>query len=151
MSFEDLLPTGWKKIVTNWLDEDTPSFDYGGYVVGNDNQTANLFVKAKGVLAGVPFFTEVFEQVDCKVEWLVKEGVELDPTKATNGKIIIAKVTGSARKILLGERPALNMLARASGIATIARQLYKLKLKNNWNGLIAATRKTTPGLVINRI
>ena len=82
--------------------------------------------------------------VNIRVEWLVEEGLELDPTEK-GGRIMVAKVTGPARKILLGERPALNMLARASGIATIARELYKLKVKTGWNGLIAATRKTTPG------
>jgi nicotinate-nucleotide pyrophosphorylase (carboxylating) len=40
------------------------------------------------------------------------------------------------------------MLARASGIATKAFHLNKLKIENKWNGLIAATRKTTPGFRI---
>ena len=143
MYFEHLLPTNWKKIVSTWLDEDTPSFDYGGFVVGDQHQTANLFVKAKGVLAGCPFFDQVFREVGCTVEWLVTEGVELDPTES--GRIKIAVVSGPARKILLGERPALNMLARASGIATLARNLQQLKQLQGWNGVIAATRKTTPG------
>lgn len=41
----------------------------------------------------------------------MKEGEEFEPIKE------IAKVYGPARQILLGERPALNMIARASGIA----------------------------------
>lgn len=59
------------------------------------------------------------------VEWLVEEGVELEPpttssisTAVKPGRMAVAKVRGSARNILLGERPALNMIARASGIAT---------------------------------
>jgi len=46
------------------------------------------------------------------VEWLLQEGTAFEPI------IEVAKVYGSARNLLLGERTALNMLARASGIAT---------------------------------
>jgi nicotinate-nucleotide pyrophosphorylase (carboxylating) len=66
-NYEHLLPTGWKDLVKLWLAEDTPSFDYGGYVVGEKQQTAILYGKAPGVLAGVPFFNEVFEQVGCQL------------------------------------------------------------------------------------
>jgi nicotinate-nucleotide pyrophosphorylase (carboxylating) len=47
------------------------------------------------------------------VEWQVKEGDHLVP----EGKQEIARVYGSARKILLGERTALNIISRCSGIA----------------------------------
>ncbi|KAJ3381376.1 hypothetical protein HDU84_005148 [Entophlyctis sp. JEL0112] len=97
--------------------EDTPSFDVGGYVVGRDQQVAVLYCKGKGVLAGVPFFNEVFRQVgDCRIEWLFEEGFELDPSKSH--RIEVARVYGPARNLLQAERPALNMLARASGIAS---------------------------------
>ncbi len=63
-----LLPPSWKTQVTGWLQEDTPSFDYGGFVVGEVPREAFLFGKGKttAVLAGVPFFTEVFNQVGCE-------------------------------------------------------------------------------------
>jgi nicotinate-nucleotide pyrophosphorylase (carboxylating) len=76
----------------------------------------------------------------------LKEGEDFVPGEG--GKLLIAKVHGPSRKLLLGERPALNMLARASGIATRARQLRHIKEKQNWKGVIAATRKTTPGFRI---
>ena len=41
-----LLPLGWKSIVTTWLQEDCPSFDYGGFVVGETVETATLFGKS---------------------------------------------------------------------------------------------------------
>jgi len=47
-----------------------------------------------------------------RVEWHVKEGETFQPVKH------IATVRGRARHLLLGERVALNMLARCSGIAT---------------------------------
>ncbi|KAI9207782.1 Quinolinate phosphoribosyl transferase [Polychytrium aggregatum] len=142
-NYAHLLPPSWKSLVTSWIGEDTPSFDYGGFVVGESEQVAILFGKAEGVVAGVPFFEEVFRQCDCRVEWKVQEGAEFTP--GPEGKKEIARVYGKARNLLLGERPALNMLARASGIATRARRLAKLKEQHGWTGLIAGTRKTTPG------
>jgi hypothetical protein len=47
-----------------------------------------------------------------RVEWHMKEGTEFDPIAK------VATVTGPARNLLLGERVALNTLARCSGIAT---------------------------------
>jgi nicotinate-nucleotide pyrophosphorylase (carboxylating) len=76
------------------------------------------------------------------VKWLRQEGEFIDPK---GGKEKVALVTGPSRKLLLGERPALNMLSRASGVASIARTLRELKIANKWGGVIAATRKTTPG------
>lgn len=68
MSFEHLLPPSWKSQVNDWLVEDTPSFDYGGYIVGETERTAFLFGKGKqpAVLAGRPFFTEIFSQLGCQ-------------------------------------------------------------------------------------
>lgn len=58
---------------------------------------------------------------------------------------IAAMVTGPARCVLLGERPALNCLARASGIATRCAHLKSLAQAAGWHGQVAGTRKTTPG------
>ncbi|KAG1162623.1 hypothetical protein G6F37_001989 [Rhizopus arrhizus] len=75
------------------------------------------------------------------VEWCHKEGEYIKP----EGKEVMARVYGSARKILLGERTALNIICRCSGIAFRARQVYELKKAKGFKGIIAATRKTTPG------
>jgi nicotinate-nucleotide pyrophosphorylase (carboxylating) len=99
----DLLPVHLKSQITDWLREDTPSFDYGGFVVGNTPRTASLYCKSQGILAGVPFFDEVFAQCDCSVQWYFKEGDFLNP-KEKGGKIKVATVTGPTRKLLLGER-----------------------------------------------
>ncbi|GAB9477192.1 hypothetical protein Gpo141_00014253, partial [Globisporangium polare] len=111
-------------------------------------ETAFLLGKSKGVLAGVPFFTEVFTAVDCKVEWLLKEGAVVDPSTVASGKVVVAKVTGKCRNILLGERTALNILTRASGIATQAKASVDIARGLGWNGHVAGTRKTTPGFRI---
>ncbi|KNE63839.1 nicotinate-nucleotide diphosphorylase (carboxylating) [Allomyces macrogynus ATCC 38327] len=141
-NFAHLLPPSWKTSVAAWLAEDIPSFDYGGFVVGDKDDSATLWCKANGVLAGVPFVDEIFKQVDCRVEWIAKEGEFID---VKGGKVAVAKVYGQARNLLLGERTALNLMARCSGIATRARRMAELKTKHGFKGVIAGTRKTTPG------
>lgn len=140
-SYEFLLPPSWKPQVTAWLQEDTPSFDYGGFVVGEDEREAFLLGKGKqtAVLAGAPFFTEVFAQLGCTVQWHMHEGETFEPVKH------VATVCGKARHILLGERVALNMLARCSGIATKSKKIKDIARGYGYKGIIAGTRKTTPG------
>ncbi|KAG1446188.1 hypothetical protein G6F56_009655 [Rhizopus delemar] len=140
-NFSDLLATNYKALVSQYLAEDVPSFDYGGFVVGEEEKTATLYIKAEGVIAGVPFFNEVFKQLDCRVEWSCQEGEYKNP----DGKLAIAKVYGSARNILLGERTSLNIICRCSGIALRARKVHELQKAQGFKGVIAATRKTTPG------
>ncbi|GBE80015.1 Quinolinate phosphoribosyl transferase [Sparassis latifolia] len=140
-SYEYLLPPSWKPQVTAWLAEDTPSFDYGGFVVGEAHREAFLLGKGKqtAVLAGAPFFTEVFTQLGCEVEWHMRDGETFEPVKH------VATVRGKARHILLGERVALNLLARCSGIATKSKTIKDLARGYGYKGIIAGTRKTTPG------
>lgn len=57
---------------------------------------------------------------------------------------VIATVRGSARALLTGERTALNLLGRLSGIATATRAL--VRAVEGTNARIVCTRKTTPGL-----
>ncbi|OAA36052.1 nicotinate-nucleotide pyrophosphorylase [Metarhizium rileyi] len=140
-----LLPPSYKSQVTGWLAEDTPSFDYAGFVVGETPRRANLLAKSTGILAGVPFFNEVFAQTGCSVEWHKPEGAALDPSSSPDGKMAVATVTGPARGILLGERVALNTLARCSGIATRSARLLALLRGAGYAGVLAGTRKTTPG------
>lgn len=76
-----------------------------------------------------------------RVEWLVEEGTAIPDGQKTK----CAVVRGKARNLLLGERVALNLLARCSGIATVSRRFRDMARSEGWNGLIAGTRKTTPG------
>ncbi|KAK5991237.1 Nicotinate-nucleotide pyrophosphorylase [Cladobotryum mycophilum] len=127
-----------------------PSFDYAGFVVGEHPRTATLWGKSAGIIAGRPFFDEVFAQCGCVVEWHAKEGDELDlggddHNENGGGKVKVATVTGPARGLLLGERVALNTLARCSGIATRSKHLVSKLRAAGYNGILAGTRKTTPG------
>ncbi|KAJ2241742.1 nicotinate-nucleotide diphosphorylase (carboxylating), partial [Coemansia sp. RSA 455] len=93
-----LLPATFSRTIEDWLAEDIPSFDYGGYVVGNDDKVATLFCKSDGVLAGVPFFDQVFQHTGCTVKWNFEEGAEIMPY---GGKVAVAEVRGPARRILM--------------------------------------------------
>ncbi|KAK5662827.1 hypothetical protein OQA88_6238 [Cercophora sp. LCS_1] len=141
-SLQHLLPASWKTQVTAWLTEDTPSFDVGGFVVGSEPRTATLWGKSNGVLAGVPFFNEVFAQCGCTVEWHAREGAHVE---THGGKTALATVSGPACGLLEGERVALNILARCSGVATVSRQLLLNLRTAGYKGVLAGTRKTTPG------
>ncbi|CAJ2504571.1 Uu.00g119650.m01.CDS01 [Anthostomella pinea] len=147
-SLENLLPPSWKAQITTWLAEDTPSFDYAGFVVGDHPRTATLWGKSAGVIAGVPFFTEIFKQCGCTVEWHAAEGSYIDRPKDGPGKTKVATVTGPARGLLLAERVGLNLLARCSGIATASRNMVQSLRKAGYEGILAGTRKTTPGFRI---
>lgn len=133
-----LLPPSWKADVTRWFAEDTPSFDWAGFVVGEEEQEAFLWGKsevgcrAKGLLmcrvCSLAFRSSmkcssrltarrlrVPGSADISVEWLMPEGSAI----AADSKTKVAIVRGKARQLLLGERVALNTLARCSGIATV--------------------------------
>ena len=69
-SVAHVLPQTYKRMVSEWLEEDCPSFDYGGFVVGESMAEAKLLGKTSGMVAGVPFFDEVFGQLDCTYDLL---------------------------------------------------------------------------------
>ncbi|KAK0656774.1 putative nicotinate-nucleotide pyrophosphorylase [Cercophora newfieldiana] len=139
---EHILPASWKTQIAAWLSEDTPSFDVGGFVVGNHARTATLWGKSSGILAGVPFFNEVFAQCGCTVTWHTHEGAHVE---THGGKTALATVSGPACGLLEGERVALNILARCSGVATVSRHLLVNLRSAGYTGILAGTRKTTPG------
>lgn len=99
---------------------------------------ALIYVKQPGVIAGLSVAEMTFKKLD---QHIVFTKFVDDGAKVEQGTII-AEVSGSARAILTGERVALNLLQRLSGIATrtniITQKLADLDTK------IVDTRKTTP-------
>ena len=143
-NFADLLPPSWQGDVQQWIHSDIPKFDIGGFVVGNGEKTAQILGKSEGVLCGKPFVDYIFKFLGCEVTWLREEGdiITSDQAKA---KVPVARVRGPVRSLLQGERTALNLMARASGIATACHKVSSLVASLGWHGTVAATRKTTPG------
>jgi nicotinate-nucleotide pyrophosphorylase (carboxylating) len=147
-SLMDAIPTaGLARMVDHWLEEDCAGFDYGAAVVGSAPATAFLFAKTQGLLAGRVFFDAVFHRLGCEVTWMsdISEGSMLHPIGFPNQHLKVATVTGPVRLILQGERVALNALAECSGIATAAARFVAIAKNARWNGVLAGTRKTTPG------
>jgi len=147
--YSTLLPkTQIAATVQAWIDDDMPSFDVGGLVVGTSPKTAQLWMKSTGIFAGKPFFDAVFDCVGCTVTWtkLAAEG-KLIKASGSN-RALLATVTGPCNSILRGERTALCALSRCSGVATESREAVDTARSYGWDGLVAGTRKTTPGFRI---
>lgn len=101
-----------------------------------------LLAKQDGVIAGLEVFARVFTLLDERTEvtFLCKDG------DAVRSGQLLGRVRGDIRVLLSGERVALNLLQRMSGIATCAREMAAA-LQGTHTRLLD-TRKTTPGLRI---
>lgn len=102
--------------------------------------SGRLVARAPGVIAGLEIACLVFTQLDERVqfEMLVMDGEEVEPTQE------LARVSGPGRALLTGERTALNLLQRISGIATQTRRY--VEAVRGTQAVILDTRKTAPGL-----
>jgi nicotinate-nucleotide pyrophosphorylase (carboxylating) len=101
---------------------------------------AELVAKEDGVVAGLEVAKRVFSQLDSRVEWtsLAQDGDEVVAGQT------IARLYGPGRALLTGERVALNLLQRMSGIATLTR--HYVNAVRGTRASILDTRKTAPGL-----
>ncbi|WP_303225619.1 carboxylating nicotinate-nucleotide diphosphorylase [uncultured Acidaminococcus sp.] len=130
------------KQLEEWLAEDVGSGDLTSEALLPEGAVTTGIIHAKdtGILCGVDVARQVFRVLDPSLtfEALAKDGDKLEPGT------LIAKVTGSARSVLTGERLALNLLQHLSGIATRTRKLADLA--KPYGTRVVDTRKTTPGL-----
>jgi len=97
-----------------------------------------LLLKEEGVVCGLDIAEAVFRELDPSVEF---------ERRAADGDVTlgeVARVAGNARALLTGERTALNLLARLSGVATSTRRYVDAVAGTG--ATILDTRKTTPGL-----
>jgi len=111
----------------------------------NRQSTAELVARQTGVVAGLRAVPALIESYfgrgkRAKLEWtgLAEDGFTVNPGE------VLARLTGSLARILMIERPILNLVGRMSGIATITRK-YVTEIKGS-RASIYDTRKTTPGL-----
>jgi nicotinate-nucleotide pyrophosphorylase (carboxylating) len=126
-------------LLDRWLQEDIGRGDRASQGLPLQVITARWTVKAPGVVAGLPIAARIFQRLnpDIKFESLVAEGAHC-ATQTT-----IAEITGQMAEVLMGERTALNLVMRLSGIAT-ATQAYAATIADLPVKLVD-TRKTTPG------
>ncbi len=101
---------------------------------------ADIAAKSSGVLAGISFVEIVYGILDSgvKIKFNSKDGDSIESGKA------ICYLDGPAVSILKGERVTLNLLSRASGIATLTKKFVDNVKKYNVD--IMDTRKTTPNM-----
>jgi nicotinate-nucleotide pyrophosphorylase (carboxylating) len=107
-----------------------------------EDSRAVIRAKAKGVIAGLPIAKRVFQKLDPTVVCVdnISDGEDIKPGD------VLSEINGGTRALLSGERLALNILQRLSGIATLTSKYVKaiegLSVK------VLDTRKTAPGLRI---
>ncbi len=133
------------RLLEHWLLEDIGRGDCTTQgLFGFDGETvvnkAVWVVKEDGVVAGLPIAARVFKLLDKGIDFnpAVKEG------EFCSSETKIATLAGSKAALLTGERVALNLAMRLSGIATATRS-YVEKISDLPTKLVD-TRKTTPGL-----
>ena len=141
---ERLQPSQYRDIVHRALEEDVGAGDLttNATVPPDARATGVLVVKADCVLAGLDVACEVFRQTSTDGIGPSFTIQKHDGDRCRAGDEIAA-VAGSARALLVGERTALNLLQRLSGIATRARQFADAAAGRI---TVLDTRKTTPGL-----
>ncbi|HEX3377838.1 MAG TPA: carboxylating nicotinate-nucleotide diphosphorylase [Candidatus Acidoferrales bacterium] len=132
----------YHSLLRSFLAEDIAAGDITTETTVPENLRARgeLLTKAPLILAGIDLFAEVFLLLDSstQVEIISHDGEELAP-----GKIPL-RIGASARALLSGERVALNLLQRLSGVATLTRRF--VRAVEGTGAAILDTRKTTPGL-----
>ncbi|MGZ8398966.1 MAG: nicotinate-nucleotide diphosphorylase, partial [Gemmatimonadales bacterium] len=94
--------------------------------------------RSGGVLSGLAYADAVASQCGCRIEWTAAEGDSVPPGVA------VGVARGELGDILRAERPMLNLLQRASGIATMTRAFVDSVQGTRCR--ILHTRKTAPGL-----
>ena len=101
---------------------------------------AKLITKDDGILAGIEIIKEMF----------LEYGVEIISSKKDGDAIskgdVLLELEGNARKILLLERTALNLLMRMSGVASVTNRIVSMVHDVNPKIRVAGTRKTAPAL-----
>ena len=128
-------------IINLALEEDIGSGDLTTELLFSGALKCNAEIKCKenGVLAGLPIARAVFEKLDSSVQL---DELKQDGDKIREGEIII-KIEGSQKNILTGERLALNILQRLSGVATLTSKY--VEAVKGYDVKILDTRKTMPG------
>ena len=133
------------QLLQSWLMEDIGRGDRTTQSLLSPNSArgqAKWIAKAPGIIAGLPVAARVFKLLNNEVDFisLTDEGTPSEPGQ------VIAEINGSLDTLLMGERVALNLVMRLSGIASLTN-IYVKKIADLPAQLVD-TRKTTPGLRI---
>ena len=131
-------------ILQNWLREDIGRGDRstgGLFPDGNaPNGKAVWIAKADGVVAGLTIAARVFQLLDPDINFIA---IAQDGKSVKSGEII-AEINGSLATLLMGERVALNLVMRLSGITSATFEYVEAIADTKAN--LVDTRKTIPGM-----
>ncbi len=134
----------WRDLVRRALAEDIGAGDVTSEatVPADAHARAVIVQKQAGVIFGLGVAAEVFHQVGAgELDRLVPES---EPCADVPREIAV--IAGPARALLAGERVALNLLGRLSGIATLTARYVEAAAAQGGRAVVLDTRKTTPGL-----
>ena len=124
------------------LEEDAPWGDVTSelFVPATATATAEFNAREPGIFSGGAVLVATFAAVDPTISVLLT----LDDGDSFAAGDVLAVISGNARGVLRGERVALNLVQRMSGIATLTASYVALVASTS--ARIVDTRKTTPGL-----
>jgi nicotinate-nucleotide pyrophosphorylase (carboxylating) len=130
------------RIIRNALQEDIGLGDITtrATVAEGTIARAEMVAKEDFILAGLDVARRVFATLDPAVAF---EKLREDGAQVRRGEVF-AWLKGDAQALLQGERVALNLLQRMSGIATLTARFVQAVAGSG--AIIVDTRKTTPGL-----
>ena len=140
------VPPSWlilDPLLQSWLLEDIGRGDrttQGLKHIANQSGQATWVIKQAGIVAGLPIAQRVFQLLDERVQF----EPEVAEGEACQAGRTITHIEGPLNALLTGERVALNLTMRLSGIATLTRK-YVEQIADLPTQLVD-TRKTTPGL-----
>lgn len=142
MKTEELFTRTLQTILEQALAEDIGAGDAttNSIISGPAKVSARLIAKAAGVIAGLPIAEMTFHLLNDSVKFrpTVVDGNQIEPEQT------LAEIEGDAVAILTGERTALNLVGRMSGIATLTRRF--VNEVRGTKAKILDTRKTAPNL-----
>ena len=130
--------------IKEWLIEDIKNGDIttDSLIEEDADSTGRFVAKADGIIAGIEIAKRVFALLDDR---LIFDAHVSDGKRVIKGEILVT-ISGKTRSILYGERLALNILQRLSGIATQTNRF--VECLSGTKVRLVETRKTTPGMRI---
>ncbi len=129
-------------LIERALHEDVNGYDCTTEAIFTPDQRSEaiLIAKSDGIIAGLEVFQRVFKCLDkdSTIEFFFNDGDRVQ------GGDRILRIKGRTHALLVGERTALNLIQRMSGIATQTQAC--VRCVEGTKAKIVDTRKTAPGL-----